>query len=273
MTPFQKSLSWTLFWFLLALVFNVGVYCFFGFEKAIEFAAGYLVEESLSIDNLFVFLLIFSYFNVSKPNQHKILFWGILGAIILRALFIFGGVFLVAKFHWLLYIFGALLLYTSVKMLLQGDKKVDLEKNFVLRCLRKVIPISTDYNGNSFWVRQSGKLFFTPLLLVLVVVEATDIVFAMDSLPAIFAITLDPFIIYTSNLFAICGLRSLYFVLAEMMGMFDYLKYGVAAILAFIGVKILLSGIFVIPIVATLLFIVLSIGAAILGSVIKRQIA
>lgn len=251
-------------------MFNIGVYSFYGAEKALEFTTGYLVEESLSIDNLFVFLLIFSYFKISLPNQHRVLFWGIFGALVLRAIFIFGGTLLLSHFHWLLYLFGAILVFTSIKILFHDDKK-DLSDNFVLKFLRKFLPISSGHNGNNFVVKQDGKLSFTPLFVVLAMIEISDIIFAADSLPAIFAITLDPFIIYTSNIFAILGLRSMYFVLAEMMGLFRYLKYGVAATLMFIGCKILLKSVFVFNIGYTLGFIVLAMGISILASIIRRK--
>ena len=263
---------WVLFWFTSAILFNIGIYWFYGSEKALEFLAGYLVEESLSIDNLFVFLLIFSYFNISLANQHRVLFWGIIGALVLRALFIFGGVLLVAKFHWLLYIFGIILLLTGVKILSHNEENADMGNNFILKYLRKLLPIANSHEGNAFLIKREGKILFTPLFVVLLMIEFSDIVFAMDSLPAIFAITLDPFIIYTSNIFAVLGLRSMYFVLANMMILFCYLKYGVAATLLFIGSKILIKDIYSVHIGVTLGLIVLFMGLSVIASIIKNKL-
>jgi tellurite resistance protein TerC len=265
----RESLIWSLIWIIVALIFNVGIYFWKGSEVALQFLTGYMIERSLSIDNIFVFLVIFSYFKVPSQYQYKVLFWGILGALIFRGLFIGLGTLLIVKFHWILYVFGAFLLFTGIKMALGKDKEIEPEKNPVIKFVRRFLPISERYHNGHFFIRNKGKLVGTPLFIVLVVVESTDIVFAVDSIPAIFAITLDPFIVYTSNVFAILGLRALYFALAGLMRLFYYLKYALGAILAFVGVKMLIAdfykissatalaiiaGMFVVAIVASLIF-------------------
>jgi len=244
----KESLIWSVIWVLVALVFNVFVYFWKGPNTALEFFTGYLIERSLSVDNLFVFLLIFSYFKVPEQYQYKVLFWGIIGALVFRGIFIALGTFLIAQFSWILYIFGAFLVYAGIKMAFAGDKEIEPEKNPTLRIMRKIIPISKKYREGHFFTIKNGKKLATPLLVVLVVVESTDVVFAMDSIPAIFAITLDPFIVYSSNVFAILGLRALYFALAALMDMFHYLKYGLGLILSLVGLKMLLASFFHIPI-------------------------
>jgi len=217
----------------------------------LEFAAGYLIELSLSIDNLFVFLVIFRFFRVPSELQHRVLFWGILGALITRGIFILAGVSLIQRFHWLIYVFGALLVYSGIKLLRQGDEEVDPERNPLLKLFRKWIPVTEDYEGEKFWVRRPG-LYATPLVVVLLVVETTDIVFAVDSIPAVLAITLNAFIVYTSNVFAILGLRSMYFAVAGMMDLFEYLHYGLSLVLILIGAKMLLSHYYTVPTVVAL---------------------
>lgn len=243
----KESLIWSVIWVVVALIFNVFVYFWQGEAKALQFFTGYLIERSLSIDNIFVFLLIFTYFGVPDKYQYKVLFWGIIGALVMRGLFIGIGALLIAKFHWVIYVFGAFLVYTGIKMGVVGDTKIEPEKNPILKFVRRFIPITNNYDGGKFIVKEAGKKFGTPLFVVLIVVETTDVVFAVDSIPAIFAITLDPFIVYSSNVFAILGLRAMYFALAGLMDMFYYLKYGLAAILSFVGVKMLLSGFYKIP--------------------------
>jgi tellurite resistance protein TerC len=239
---FREALAWSGVWIALAACFAVAVFFWRGRQPALEFSTGYLIELSLSVDNLFVFLLLFRYFKVVGEYQHKVLFWGIVGALIFRGIFIVAGVALLARFHWVIYIFGAFLVYTGVKLAFSGDdEQVNPEHNPVLRWFRKVVPITPDYVGGKFLVRNEG-LYATPLLLVLIVVETTDLVFAVDSIPAVLAISRDPFIVYTSNVFAILGLRSMYFALAGLMDIFHYLNYGLAVILSFIGVKMLISG-------------------------------
>ncbi len=237
---FREALALSAMWIALAALFAGGVYWRLGHAKALEFTAGYLVEESLSADNLFVFLLIFRYFRVPTMYQHKVLFWGILGALIMRGIFIVVGVGLIRRFHWIIYLFGAFLIYTGFKLLKQEEVDIHPEHNPVLKAVRRWLPVTPDYVHGNFFVRQPG-LYATPLLLVLIVVETTDVLFATDSIPAVLAISHDPFIVYTSNVFAILGLRSLYFALAGMMEVFHYLHYGLSVILTFIGVKMLLS--------------------------------
>jgi tellurite resistance protein TerC len=246
--PLQASLT-SLCWILLASLFNFFIYYTQGSDKALQFSAGYLIELSLSIDNLFVFLLIFSTFQVNVKNQHTILFWGILGALILRLIFIIAGTLFIQKFHWLTYLFGAFLVVMGVTMFKKRAKSIELEKSFVYRFLKKWIPIQEDYVGDQFFIRKegTGKLFATPLFLVLLLVEACDLLFAIDSIPAIFGVTLDPFIVYTSNAFAILGLRSFYFTLQPLMKLFSYLHYGVALILVVVGLKMLLQIFLTVP--------------------------
>lgn len=244
----REALLWSAVWITIALLFNVGLYFWRGPGPALEFLTGYLIEKSLSVDNLFVFLLIFSYFRVPAQYQHQVLFWGILGALVLRFAFIFVGVALIKQFHWILYVFGAFLIFTGVKLALEKDKEVHPERNPVLKLFRRFMPVTDRYDGGRFFVRQAGRLLATPLFIVLLVVETTDVIFAVDSIPAIFAITLDPFIVYSSNAFAILGLRALYFALAGLLRLFAHLHYGLAAILVFVGVKMLIADLYKIPI-------------------------
>lgn len=244
----KEALAWSVSWIALALLFNVGVYYLRGPQTGLEFLTGYLLEKSLSVDNIFVFLLIFSYFKVPALYQHKVLFWGILGALIMRAIFIAAGVTLIQQFHWIIYVFGAFLVFTGIKMAMQKDKEIHPEKNPVLKLFRRIMPVTQEYEESKFFVRRAGRVLATPLFVVLLVVETTDVVFAVDSIPAILAITHDPFIVYTSNVFAILGLRALYFALAGIMQLFHYLHYGLSAILVFVGVKMLIADIYKIPI-------------------------
>jgi len=244
----KEALMWSAIWIALALVFNIGVYIHRGPDTALRFLTGYLLEKSLSIDNLFVFLLIFQYFHVPHKYEHKILFWGIVGALVFRAIFIAAGITLIHKFHWIIYIFGAILIWTGLKLALEKEKEVEPEKNVVLKIFRKFMPVADHYDGEKFFIKRDGKNFATPLFIVLLVIETTDIIFAVDSIPAILAITTDPFIVYTSNVFAILGLRALYFALAGVMQMFKHLHYGLAAILVFVGIKMVISEFYKIPI-------------------------
>jgi tellurite resistance protein TerC len=244
----KEALGWTIFWISLAVLFNLGIYLRNGRQPALEFLTGYLIEEALSVDNLFVFLVIFSYFAVPPNLQHRVLFWGILGAQVMRAIFIVLGAALIQRFHFIIYVFGGFLVFTGVKLLLQKGEEVHPERNPLFKLFRRMIPCVPDYRGTKFLVREDGKLKATPLMLVLVAVEASDIVFAVDSIPAIFAITTDPFIVYTSNIFAILGLRALFFVLAGIMGKFHYLKVGLALVLVFVGAKMLIMDLYKIPI-------------------------
>ncbi len=264
----REAIGWTVFWIGLAVIFNLGIWYWFGGERALEFLAGYFIEKALSVDNLFIFLVIFSYFSVPKALQHRVLFWGILGALIMRGVFISLGAVLLQRYHWIIYPFGILLIWTGVKLLIQRARKVHPENNFVVRLFKRLIPITADYRGEAFVVIESGRRYATPLLLVLLTIEMTDLVFAIDSIPAIFAVTSDPFIVYTSNIFAILGLRSLYFALAGVMGKFHYLRVGLALVLTFVGSKMLLGGVFKIPIVVSLAVVVTLIGGSIIVSLL-----
>lgn len=248
----REALIWSAVWISLALLFNVGVYFLMGKEKAIEFLTGYVIEKSLSVDNLFVFIMVFSYFNVDTKYQHKVLFWGILGALVMRAIFIFAGVALIQQFHWIIYIFGAFLIFTGIKMLAQKDEKIEPEKNPLVRLFKRFFPVTDTMYGDRFFVKINAKTVATPLFIVLLIIEFTDLIFAVDSIPAILAISTDTFIIFTSNVFAILGLRALYFALAGIAKLFYYLKYGLSAILVFVGVKMVIVGFYKIPIIYSL---------------------
>lgn len=253
---FRQALTWSIIWVTLALSFNVGIYAFLGKTKALEFFTGYLIEKSLSVDNLFVFIMIFGYFNIRGEHQARILKWGIIGALILRGAFIFIGIGLLSVFHWLFYLFGALLLFTAWKMAFGAEEEVHPDKNLLVRLARKLFPFTKRVHGDWFFKRRNGLLIASPLFLTLVMVESSDVLFAIDSIPAIFAVTLDPFIVFTSNIFAIMGLRALYFLLASVMGMFVYLKLGISAVLAFVGGKMIAAAMGItIPIEVSLLVI------------------
>ena len=251
----RESLIWSAVWTVLALIFNVWVYYWRGEQIALAFLTGYLIERSLSVDNIFVFYLIFSYFAVARAYQHKVLFWGILSALVMRAAFIALGVVLINRLYWVIYVFGAFLIVTGIRMAVAKEKEIHPEKNPVIRLFRRLVPTTEHYEDDRFFVRTNGRLFATPLLVVLLIVETTDLLFAVDSIPAILAITTDPFIVYTSNVFAILGLRALYFALAGVTAMFQYIHYGLAVVLVFVGVKMLLAHIYEIPIGASLGFI------------------
>jgi tellurite resistance protein TerC len=243
---------WTAVWVSLALSFNGFIVYQSGTERGMQFLQGYLLELALSVDNVFVFLVVFRYFRVSQADQHRVLFWGIVGAVIARGVFIALGAALIERFHWVMYILGAFLIYTSIKLLLQRDEEFDPTENGALKLFQRFIPTTMEYHGARFLIRKDGRLFATPLLAVLVVVETADVMFAVDSIPAVFGVTRDVFIVYTSNIFAILGLRSLFFLIAGLVERLRYLKVGVVIILAFIGVKILIEPIFHIPVVASL---------------------
>ncbi len=237
----KESLTWTGVWVALALVFNAGVWHYAGSGKALEFFTGYLIEKSLSVDNVFVFALLFSYFAVPPVYQHKVLFWGILGALVMRAIMIAAGAALIAKFAWIIYVFGGFLILTGIKMIVKREEEIHPERNPVVRWFKKLMPVTPEYRGDKFFVRENGIRMATPLFVVLLLVEFSDLIFAVDSIPAIFAVTKDPFIVYTSNVFAILGLRSLYFALAGVMDKFHYLKIGLGVVLSFVGVKMILA--------------------------------
>jgi tellurite resistance protein TerC len=238
---FKESITWTVVWITLAMIFNAGVAHYLGAQKGLEFFTGYVIEKSLSVDNVFVFALLFSYFAVPHQYQHKVLFWGILGALVMRAGMIFLGAALIAKFAWIIYVFGAFLILTGIKMIVKREEEFHPEQNPLVRWFKRLMPVTNDYRGDRFFVRENGVRLATPLFLVLLLVEFSDVIFAVDSIPAIFAVTTDPFIVYTSNVFAIMGLRSLYFALSGVMNKFHYLKIGLGVVLTFVGVKMLLG--------------------------------
>jgi tellurite resistance protein TerC len=269
--PIREALIWSGVWVGLALSFNVAIYFWQGSQAALEFLTGYLIEKSLSLDNIFVFYLIFSYFRVLRRHQYKVLFWGIIGALVMRIVFILAGISLIERFDWIVYLFGVFLIFTGVRMLKKKDVGVHPEHNPVLRLFRRVFSVTKQFEDTQFFVRRDGKLFATPLFIVLLVVESTDVVFAVDSIPAILAITRDPFIVYTSNVFAILGLRALYFALSGMIGRFEHLHYGLGVLLAFVGVKMLLSDVVHLPSWLTLAAITVILGVSILMSLRKTK--
>lgn len=254
----KEALTWSLVWISLSLVFNAVIYLFWdrmmpnsmytNSEAGLAFLTGYLIEKALSVDNIFVFILIFTFFSVPAAYQHRVLFWGILGALIMRGAMIFMGAALLKQFHWVIYIFGAFLIFTGIRMALHKDEEIHPDQNPVVRFFRKLMPVTQDFEGDKFFIRRAGTLMATPLFLVLLIVESTDLVFAVDSIPAIFAVTQDPFIVYTSNIFAILGLRALYFLLANVMDKFQYLKLGLSAVLTFVGIKMVIVDFYKIPV-------------------------
>jgi len=269
---FRKAAFWTGFWFVMALLFNAGVYFYLGADKAMEFLAGYLIEQSLSIDNLFLFLMVFCYFKIKGPHQRRVLNYGIMGAIVLRFIFIFLGVAMVERFHWILYIFGALLVVTAYKFIFGKEEQPDLESNWVVKQFKRLMPVTNQPHGEKFFVKVDGILHATPLFLVLLLIESTDVLFAVDSIPAIFAITTDPFIVFTSNVFAILGLRSMYFFLERIQQVFIYVKHGVGVILFITGLKLLLLAVGIkVPVPLALGMIVLVLVVSILASIYSSR--
>jgi len=267
----KEALTWTFIWVFLALVFNAIIFYWRGRQQALEFFTGYLVEKALSIDNIFVFIMIFTYFQIPSKYQHKVLFWGILGALLMRVVFIFAGIALIEKFHFTIYIFGAILIYTGYKMFYHNNAKIEPEKNPLIRFFKKFMPVTPNLQEDNFFVKLNGKIYATPLFLVLIIIETTDLIFAVDSIPAILAITQDQFIVYTSNVFAIMGLRSLYFALAGVVHRFWLLSFGLAVVLVFVGIKMLLIDLYKIPIEWSLIFIATIItGSIFLSLKIKR---
>jgi tellurite resistance protein TerC len=264
---FKEALTWSLVWVALSMVFNAWIYYRFGQVKALEFLTGYVIEKALSVDNIFVFVVLFASFAVPKIYQHRVLFWGVIGAIIMRAIFIGLGAALVSRFHWVMYIFGAILIFTGIKLMVQGESEPHPEKNPIYKFAKRIMPAVPEYHGKNFVIRKEGRLYATPLLLVLFAIEATDVVFAVDSIPAIFAISTDPFIVYTSNIFAILGLRAMYFLLAGVIDKFHYLKYGLALVLLFVGVKMIIAELgYKIPILVSLGVIATLLVGSILAS-------
>jgi len=269
--PVKEALIWSAVWITLSLLFNILVYYKFGKTLALEYLTGYVIEYSLSVDNIFVFILIFSYFAVKGEYQHRVLFWGIIGALVMRAIFIFAGVALINRFHWIVIIFGGFLVFTGIRMLFQKEAEVDPEKNPIVRFFKRFLPVTDDYHGKNFFIKKNHKLYATPLFLVLLIIESSDLIFAVDSIPAILAVSKNPFIVYTSNIFAIMGLRSLYFALSGIMGLFRYLKVGLAFVLTFVGVKMLLAFIHIeIPILLSLGVIISILMFSVLASVLIK---
>ena len=254
--PLRKAIYWSIFWITLSLSFNVVIYYTHGQQKALEFLTGYIIEKSLSVDNLFVFLIVFTIFGVELKDQRRVLNYGIIGVIILRGILIVLGSTLVKEFHWILYIFGAMLVYAGYRVVYGEDAKIEPEKNIAVRLVRKIIRIDNNYHGHRFFIKKEGLMFATPLFVCLLVVETTDVVFAIDSIPAIFAITTDTFIVLSSNLMAVLGLRSLYFVLAEIHASFEYVKYGVGIVLAYVGIKMLIMDVYKIDTLVSLVIII-----------------
>ena len=275
----KEALGWSIAWVMLALLFSGLLWWYldhsigreFANQKSLEFLSGYLIEKSLSVDNIFVFLVIFGYFAVPAEMQRRVLLYGVVGAIVMRAVMILLGAWLIAQFSWIMYLFGAFLVVTGIKMLIFADKESDLNDNPLLKFLRKHMRISNEYDGEKFFTMHNGVRYFTPLMLVLILIEVTDLIFAVDSIPAIFAITTDPFIVFTSNMFAIMGLRALYFLLADVADRFHYLKYGLALVLVFVGGKMLLAYWFHIPVMISLLVVGLILLASVLISLVLSR--
>ena len=270
--PLKEALTWSAVWILLAIGFNIFILFEFGKIKALEFLTGYVIEYSLSVDNIFVFILIFTYFAVPAKYQHKILFWGIIGALVMRGIFIFAGVALINRFHWIVLIFGGFLVFTGIKMLFQKEEEVNPGENATVKFFKRFLPVTHDLHGSKFFVKQDRKISATPLFLVLLIIESSDLIFAVDSIPAILAVSKDTFIVYTSNIFAILGLRSLYFAVSGIMGYFRYLKTGLAFVLSFVGIKMLSAYFgFEIPILISLSVIIGILTVSILASVIIKE--
>ncbi len=269
--PLRKAVYWSIFWIALSLVFNVVIYYTEGQQKALEFLTGYLIEKSLSVDNLFVFLIVFTIFGVELKDQRRVLNWGIIGVLILRGILIILGAALIGEFHWILYLFGLLLVYTGYQVVFGKERKIEPEKNIAVIWFRKIMPVDNNYHGHNFFIKNGRKLVATPLFVCLIVIETTDVVFAIDSIPAIFAITTDPFIVLTSNFMAVLGLRSLYFVLAEIHDSFWYVKYGVGVVLAYVGVKMLIMDIYKIDTLVSLMVVASILSLSVVLSFIKKE--
>ena len=273
----KEAASWSVVWIALSVAFGAGVYVRMGPQAGLEYFTGYLIEKALSVDNIFVFVLIFSYFRVPARHQHRVLFWGILGALIMRGALIAAGTYLIAQFHWIIYVFGAFLVFTGLRMATQTEHDIEPEANPVIRLVKRLMPVTNVYHGQSFFVRElvggRTRLLATPLFVVLVLVETTDLIFAVDSIPAVFAITRDPFIVYTSNIFAILGLRALYFLLAGVLHRFHFLKVGLSAVLVFVGAKMLLVDVYPVPVGVSLAVIALVLGASVAASLLWPRAA
>lgn len=267
----REALTWSLIWISLALLFNAGLTYWYGRERGMEFLAGFLIEKALAVDNIFIFAVVFSTFAVPPALQHRVLFWGILGALVMRAIFIAAGAALIQQFHWIMYVFGVFLILTGIRLFVQREAEMHPEQNPLVRLFIRWVPSVSTYHGAKFFILKEGRRYATPLLLVLVVIEVTDLIFAVDSIPAIFAVTSDPFIVYTSNIFAILGLRSLYFLLAGVMNQFHYLKVGLAMVLVFVGIKMTIVDVYKIPIALSLGVIITLIGGSIVASWLRPQ--
>jgi tellurite resistance protein TerC len=277
----KEAAIWSVVWISMAMVFNVLLYYFWhrinpssqysNSEAGLAFLTGYLIEKSLSVDNIFVFVLIFTYFAVPAAYQHRVLFWGIIGALLMRGIMIALGAALIKEFHWIIYVFGAFLIFTGIRMAFHKNEEIHPEQNPVVRLFRRMMPVANEYHDDKFFIRKAGVLMATPLFLVLIMVETTDLIFAVDSIPAIFAVTQDPFLVYTSNVFAILGLRSLYFVLAGVIDKFHYLKLGLAVVLTFVGVKMVLIDVFKIPTFVSLLVVASIITLSVIASLIRDR--
>jgi tellurite resistance protein TerC len=267
----KEAVLWSVIWIVVALLFNWGIYLVKGKELAMQFLAGYVLERTLSFDNLFVFLLVFNYFKLPSIHHHKVLFWGIFGALVFRAIFIACGIGLLHYFSWMIYVFGAILVWTGAKLAMEKDAKVEPEKNIFFKGFKRFMPVTDQYDHGNFFTRINGVVFATPLMIILVVIESTDVLFAVDSIPAVLAISRDPFIVYTSNVFAILGLRALYFVIAELMRLFHHLHYGLSLILVLIGVKMLIASFFHVPTSIALGAILLILSASVVASIVWPQ--
>lgn len=277
----KEATIWSIVWIALAMLFNLGLYLFWdrlspnstftNSQAALAFFTGYLIEKSLSVDNIFVFVLLFTFFAVPATYQHRVLFWGIMGALLMRGTLIAVGAALLKEFHWIIYIFGVFLIFTGIRMALHDNKEMHPEQNPLVKLLRKIMPVTETYEGDKFFLRRTGKLFATPLFIVLLLIESTDLVFAVDSIPAVFAVTQDPFIVYTSNVFAILGLRSLYFLLAGVVDKFHYLKLGLSAVLVFVGIKMAIVDFYKIPVGLSLVIIAAILGVSVIASLIRSQ--
>ena len=267
----KEASIWSVVWITLAMVFNAGLYLFAGPEPALQFFTGYLIEKSLSVDNIFIFVLLFTFFKVPAAYQHRVLYWGILGALIMRGTLIAVGVALIESFHWIIYLFGAFLIFTGIRMGFHKEIEVHPENDLLLKFIRRFVPVTENYEHDRFFVRRAGQVMVTPLLLVLLVIDTTDLIFAVDSIPAVFAVTRDPFLVYTSNIFAILGLRSLYFVFAGIMEKFYYLKLGLSVILTFVGVKMVLADVFSLPTTLSLVVIAVVLTIAIVASIVRTR--
>lgn len=267
----REALIWTAVWITLAMIFNLFVYAYYDKAKALEFFTAYVIEKSLSIDNIFVMIMIFSYFSVPSAYQHKVLFWGIFGALVMRLIFIFAGIELIHKFHWLIYVFGGFLVVTGIRMVFGNDKPMDPSRNPLVRVVRRLFPVTDSFEGDRFFIKRDKRIWATPLFIVVILIEGTDLIFAVDSVPAIIAISEDPFIVYTSNVFAILGLRSLYFALAGVEKYFEYLKYGLAVILIFVGIKMCIMDFYKIPVEISLVVISFLLVISMIASVILRK--